>query len=86
MSWLSGTPGHDIRRSRRKPIKRRAKVFTVSEVAELLAVSRSTVFRYLAIDEPDLAVIDPGDWFKLPGGSIRIRARAIEKLMGVELQ
>jgi predicted transcriptional regulator len=54
--------------------------FSVSEVAKLLGVSRQTIFKYLALDEPNDAVIPPAAWYRLPSGHIRIHAWIVSKL------
>jgi len=62
--------------------RRLEKMYSVSEVAELLSVSRGTVFKWLSLDEPEEAVIPPDAWIKLPNGYIRIREVAVLKLQG----
>lgn len=80
MGWIDG--GLD-RRPRRRPKRRKMVVYSVSDVADMLAVDRSTVFKYLSVNDSEVAVISPEDWFKLPGGEIRIRQRAVDLLLGV---
>jgi hypothetical protein len=66
---------------RSAPMRRRDDVYTVSEVATLLKVSRNTVYKWLGFDEAEEAVIPPAMWFKLPTGHIRIRKDAIQALL-----
>jgi len=59
------------------------RVYSVSEVAELLSVSRNTVFKWLSLDEPEFAVIPPDAWIRLPSSNhIRIKAWAVRDLLG----
>lgn len=60
-----------------------SRTYSISEVAELLSVSRQTVFKWLSIGDTDEAVIPPEEWFKLLGGQIRIRERMVLKLMNI---
>ncbi|MBW2032793.1 MAG: helix-turn-helix domain-containing protein [Deltaproteobacteria bacterium] len=53
------------------------KVITITKAAEILGVSRSTMIKYMSVD----TIISPSDWFRLPGGHIRIKESAILKLM-----
>ena len=79
-NWLpSGKP------RKTKPKRSPEKMYSVSEVAAMLSISRSTVFKWLSIDEPDLAVIPPGAWIKLPNGHIRIREWIVLKLQAGEI-
>jgi len=55
--------------------------YSVSEVAELLGVTRQTVYKWLSVDNPDDAVIPPAAWFRLPSGYIRIRKWAVESMV-----
>ena len=76
--WL----GRGKKASSPAPAVRRAeRMFSVSEVADLLSVTRQTVFKWLALDEPEEAVIPPEAWVRLPGsGHIRIKEWAVVKL------
>ena len=56
------------------------KVYSISEVAELLSVSRQTVCKWLSLDESEKALSPPSGWFKLPSGHIRIREWIVLKL------
>jgi len=68
--------------SRRQFTRRQIeKVYSVAQVAELLSVTKQTVYKFLSLDEPELATIDPVHWFKLPNGHIRIRQKAVLKLL-----
>ena len=73
-NWLPRQP-----RQSRNPPKR---VYSVTEVAEMLGVSRRTVFSYLSVDDPDKAKIPPDGWFRLPGGHIRIYEWAVDAVLG----
>jgi len=69
-----------------RPMKRKVeKMYSVSEVAELLSVSRQTVFKWLSFDDPENAVIPPEAWAKTPGGHIRIREGIVLKLQAGEV-
>ena len=62
-----------------------SKAYSITEVAKLLSVSRRTIFKWLAIDEPEDAVIPPEAWFRLPSGHIRIREWVVIKLQNNEM-
>lgn len=76
--WLPG-------QKKQKAKKTLSRVYTVTEVAQKLNVSRQTIFKYLALDAPEEAIIPPAAWFRLPSGHIRIRSWIIQKLMNGEL-
>ena len=80
MTWIQKQP-HWLPKN--TPAARRSQetLYTITEVARLFKVSRTTVYKWLAFDDPEEAVIHPNDWLKIPTGHIRIRRRAIEKLM-----
>jgi hypothetical protein len=59
------------------------RVYTVSEVCEILSVGRKTIYVWLAVDEPEKALIYPDEWFRLPNGHIRIREKALLRLQKV---
>jgi len=61
------------------------KVYSITDVAHLLSVTRQTVYKWLSIDEPEYAVIPPGAWFKLPNGHIRIREWIVLKIKKGEI-
>ena len=75
---MDGSAGH---RRRRKPKRGKPMSYSVTQFAAALAVTRQTVYKYLSLGNPDDAVISPADWYKLPGGAIRIKARALAKIM-----
>jgi len=50
-------------------------VFSIRDVMSILEVDRYVVRKWLECE-----VIPRSDWFRLPGGAIRIRKRAIDKL------
>jgi hypothetical protein len=56
------------------------RVYSITDVAQILAVTRQTVYKWLSIDEPEDAVIPPEAWFKLPSGHIRIREWIVAKI------
>lgn len=56
------------------------KAYSISQVAEIFSVSRTTIYKWLSLDEPESAVIPPQAWFKLPNGHIRIREWAVLEL------
>lgn len=87
MSWIKKTGnwmGPYSRKRSRPQYKRIERVYSVSEVAELLSVSRNTVFKWLSLDEPEFAVIPPNGWIRLPSGHIRIKEWVIKKLLEEE--
>lgn len=56
---------------------------TVKEACEILSLSPRTVKKRLYLQDPKHeAVIGSEDWFRLPGGQIRIRKRAILEMLG----
>lgn len=74
--WLP--PMRDRRPAAHRPPE---DMYSVRDVADILHVSKQTVYKWLSLDAPDDAVIAPDDWVKLPGsGHIRIFRRAIDKL------
>lgn len=77
-NWIPGKPAQ-------RPRKKMSKVYSVTEVAQILAVSRQTVFKWLSIDEPEYAVIPPEAWFRLLSGHIRIREWVVLKLQNQEV-
>ena len=78
-NWI---PGTGRGRSAKKKVE---KVYSISEVAQLFSVSRTTVFKWLSLDEPNDAVIPPEAWFKLPRGHIRIREWIILQLQAADI-
>jgi len=58
------------------------KIYTVAEVAEIMRVDAQTIKKWLGVDDPEQAVIDAQDWFRLPNNYIRIFERAVLKLQG----
>jgi len=54
-------------------------VFSVSEVAAILAVTPQTVKKWIICD-----IITENDWFKLPNGYIRITKKAVDRLRKVK--
>lgn len=89
MTWIDkkaemDTSGGWLRAPRERPRRRPAMepVYTVAEVADILAISKQTVYKYLMAEDGD-AVIPAEGWFKLPGsGHIRIRHAAVMALQG----
>lgn len=59
--------------------------YSIPEVAEILSVSRDTVYKWLAFDCPEEAVIKPAFWFRLPNGRIRIKASVVMKMQQGEI-
>ena len=57
-------------------------LLTINQLAKKLSVSRQIVYQWLSIKKPEEAVIAKEDWFRLPGGSIRIKKSAAKKLQG----
>jgi len=54
--------------------------YSTGKTAELLGVSKQTIFKYLSLEAPEDAVIPPDAYFRLPSGHIRIKAWAIIEL------
>lgn len=73
--WLPGGNGAG-------PQETRERVYTVSQFADVVGVSRGTVFKWL--DDTDGDPIIPVEmWYKLPGsGHIRIYERAVRVVTG----
>jgi hypothetical protein len=65
--------------------KKIERLYTVRQVADKFQITKTTVYKWLSIDEPKYAVIPPEGWFKLPGGHIRIHPWVIEKIQNGEL-
>ena len=61
------------------------KMYSVSEVAGLLSVSRHTIFKWMAMDKSDRNIIPFEAWIKLPNGHIRIREWIVLKLQAGEI-
>jgi hypothetical protein len=55
------------------------------EVAEILSVTKKTIYKWLSLDEPEDAVIPPAAWYKLPNGHIRIKEWIVLKLQNNEI-
>jgi len=73
----------DLEIYRRKRSEEADTLLTVREASEILSLSPRTVKKRLYPQDLEHgAVIEPVDWFRLPGGQIRIRERAILKIMG----
>ena len=53
--------------------------YSVSEVAHIMGVSRQTVFKWLSIDEPEIAMILPSAWWRTDSGYIMIKESALIK-------
>jgi len=63
----------------RNPLNER--VYTVSQTAQMFAVDKRVVMKWLELDDGGKGVIPPRGWFRLPkSGHIRIRESAIMKL------
>lgn len=54
--------------------------YSIPEVAGMLSVSRQTVYKWLAFDCPEEAVIPPQAWYRLPNGRLRIREWIVIKI------
>lgn len=72
--WFEGRPGNG------RNAQRIEQSYSVSEVAEILGVSRQTIFNYLSFDEPEKAKIPPKGWYRLPSGHIRILKSSVSRL------
>jgi len=58
------------------------RVYSVSEVARILGVTKQVVYKWLSIGYPEGAIIPPNAWFRLPRSKhIRIKAWAVRKLL-----
>jgi hypothetical protein len=81
MSWLEQREGWLPKATPDPPKKRKSKgeVLRLADAAELLAVDRKTLLKYLG--RGDGAILRKGkDWFRLPSGYIRIYRASIESL------
>jgi hypothetical protein len=79
--WL--TSGGRLQKPREETRPRRPpkpESLTVTQAAQVLGVDRRTIRKYLALDPEDEAPILFEEWFRLPGGHIRIYAAAIRRL------
>jgi hypothetical protein len=56
-------------------------LLTINELAKKISVTPRTVFKYLSIKNPEGAVISKNDWYRLPGGDIRIKKGVVKKLL-----
>jgi len=85
MNWIK--PKKDWIPHQKSPTKKFLveKAYSITQVAEMLAVSRRTIFKWLSIDEPEYAVIPPDAWFRLPSGHIRIREWVVIKIKRGEI-
>ena len=71
-----------LKKAKPKP----SKVFSVSQVAEILQVDKQTVYKWLSTDAPEYAVIPSDGWFRLPlSGHIRIKGWVVDKLKAGDL-
>lgn len=57
-------------------------LLTTNEMARIFSVSQRTVYKWLSIKNPEGAVISKEDWYRLPGGGIRIKKSVVKKLQG----
>ncbi|MBN1105799.1 MAG: hypothetical protein JXL84_20485 [Deltaproteobacteria bacterium] len=88
MTWLErkknwSTEGGRLRRPK-NPVRRTEPelVYSVTQAAAYIGVTRNTIFKYLSIDEPEGAVIPAHAWYRLPSGHIRIREWILKELKG----
>jgi hypothetical protein len=85
MTWLEKRDNWlDQQRTKNGRLKV-SKLYTVRELADIFCISKTTVYKWLSIDEPKYAVIPPNGWFKLPSGHIRIYEWVVIKLQKKEL-
>lgn len=79
MTWIERkkwfTPGGNGRRDQVVELS-----YSIPEVAEILSVSRDTIYKWMALDCPEEAVIPPAAWYRLPNGRIRIRQWIVSKI------
>jgi len=59
--------------------------YTVGEVCSILSVHPKTVLKWLSPGDPTKALVDPSDWFRLPGGAIRVQREAVLKITREEV-
>ena len=58
------------------------RVYSVSEVAHILGVTKQIIYKWLSIGHPEDAIIPPDAWIRLPNSNhIRIKERAVKKLL-----
>ncbi|MBW1799375.1 MAG: hypothetical protein JRJ85_01465 [Deltaproteobacteria bacterium] len=85
MAWLEKKEGWIPATKKGAPRKRQVeKSYSIAEVAELLSVTKQTIFKWMAFEEPEDAVIPPSGWYRLPSGHIRIREWVVLKLQAEE--
>ena len=81
-NWITPSDGDQPSQEKRHPARRSAlESMTVTQAALALGVDRKTVRKYLALDPEEGGPIGYDEWYRLPGGHIRIRAEAVERLM-----
>ena len=80
MTWIERKKWFDTSRGNGRGKQTVEMSFSVTEVADMLSISRQTVFKYLSFDEPEAAVIPPNAWYRLPSGHIRIMEWIVLKL------
>ena len=55
--------------------------FTITEVARILKISRTTVYKWISKNAPEHAIIPREGWFVLPTGHIRIRGAILKGML-----
>ena len=62
------------------------KSYSITKVAEILSVTRQTIFKWLTVDEFGNSIIPSDSWYRLPGSNhIRIKAYIIQKIKNKEI-
>lgn len=87
MSWIEKKE-HWLDKKKETPTPRVERMvqksYSIPEVADLCSVSRDTVYKWLAFDCPEEAVIPPSAWYRLDNGRIRIKEWIVEKIQNHE--
>lgn len=83
MTWIEKKKWFEPKgwNGRRRPEE---KTYTIMEMAAILSVSRDTIYKWIAFDAPDEAVIPPSGWIRLPNGRVRIHEWVLIKIKNGE--
>ena len=85
MPWLEKKENWLPKQKGKQAQTKLQKAYSIREVCQILSVSRSTIYKWLSLDEPEYATIPPEAWFKLPSGHIRIFEWIIVKIQNNEI-
>ena len=80
MTWIEKKEDWFPDKGRKRKAVAIERSYTIAQMAEALAVSREIIYKWLALDDPENAVIPPTGWYRLPNGRVRIREWVIIKI------